>query len=266
MTVIELEHCLYSKKGRFDRKLTRAGKFEPPLFHPNVYPSGTICLSLLDEEKGWKPSITIKQVRLSLLPRGLRRPANRKVKGPRESHCRLRSGPRPCRSRDRWDRVLTSVARHWYPRATRHCQCPGSRSDRGVSDVQVSVYDLTILKLGSGPAETGCITRASCFRLNFVSTRAHPIGMTGQRTTAVSANKPTSADLSRVHQIRQSALARAGKDAGDVSLPPAERMAPIASTVPATPHAPVATSFPGPPAFVSQHTSSNHVDDRLSGF
>ena len=150
LTVIELEHCLYSKKGRFDRKLTRAGKFEPPLFHPNVYPSGTICLSLLDEEKGWKPSITIKQVRLSLLPRGLRRPANRKVKGPRESHCRLRSGPRPCRSRDRWDRVLTSVARHWYPRATRHCQCPGSRSDRGVSDVQVSVYDFTILKLGSG--------------------------------------------------------------------------------------------------------------------
>jgi hypothetical protein len=38
------------------------GKFDPPLFHPNVYPSGTICLSILDEEKSWKPAITIKQV------------------------------------------------------------------------------------------------------------------------------------------------------------------------------------------------------------
>ena len=38
------------------------GKFTPPLFHPNVYPSGTVCLSILDEEKGWKPAITIKQV------------------------------------------------------------------------------------------------------------------------------------------------------------------------------------------------------------
>lgn len=35
----------------------------PPLYHPNVYPSGTICLSILNEEKSWKPAITIKQVR-----------------------------------------------------------------------------------------------------------------------------------------------------------------------------------------------------------
>jgi hypothetical protein len=39
------------------------GKFSPALFHPNVYPSGTVCLSILDEEKSWKPAITIKQVR-----------------------------------------------------------------------------------------------------------------------------------------------------------------------------------------------------------
>ena len=38
------------------------GKFTPALFHPNVYPSGTVCLSILDEEKAWKPAITIKQV------------------------------------------------------------------------------------------------------------------------------------------------------------------------------------------------------------
>jgi ubiquitin-conjugating enzyme E2 I len=37
-------------------------KFVPPLFHPNVYPSGTICLSILNEEEGWRPAITIKQI------------------------------------------------------------------------------------------------------------------------------------------------------------------------------------------------------------
>jgi len=37
-------------------------KFDPPLFHPNVYPSGTVCLSILNEDEGWKPAITIKQV------------------------------------------------------------------------------------------------------------------------------------------------------------------------------------------------------------
>lgn len=39
-------------------------KFVPPLFHPNVYPSGTICLSILNEEEDWRPSITIKQILL----------------------------------------------------------------------------------------------------------------------------------------------------------------------------------------------------------
>lgn len=38
------------------------GKFEPPIFHPNVYPSGTVCLSILEEDKDWRPAITIKQV------------------------------------------------------------------------------------------------------------------------------------------------------------------------------------------------------------
>ncbi|VDL98144.1 unnamed protein product [Schistocephalus solidus] len=48
-------------------------KFEPPLFHPNVFPSGTVCLSLLDEEKHWRPAVTIKQVRLFLVHTGLTR-------------------------------------------------------------------------------------------------------------------------------------------------------------------------------------------------
>ncbi|MFH4984493.1 hypothetical protein AB6A40_011202 [Gnathostoma spinigerum] len=41
-------------------------KFEPPLFHPNVYPSGTICLSLLDESKDWKPSLSIRQLLIGI--------------------------------------------------------------------------------------------------------------------------------------------------------------------------------------------------------
>ncbi|KAK9764212.1 SUMO conjugating enzyme Hus5 [Basidiobolus ranarum] len=41
-------------------------KFAPPLFHPNVYPSGTVCLSILNEDEGWKPAITIKQILLGI--------------------------------------------------------------------------------------------------------------------------------------------------------------------------------------------------------
>ena len=41
-------------------------QFVPPLFHPNVYPSGTVCLSLLDEEKDWRPTITVKQLLLGI--------------------------------------------------------------------------------------------------------------------------------------------------------------------------------------------------------
>jgi ubiquitin-protein ligase len=35
-------------------------------FHPNVYPSGTVCLSILNEEEAWKPGITIKQILLGV--------------------------------------------------------------------------------------------------------------------------------------------------------------------------------------------------------
>jgi len=38
----------------------------PPLFHPNVYPSGTVCLSILNEDEDWKPAITIKQILLGI--------------------------------------------------------------------------------------------------------------------------------------------------------------------------------------------------------
>jgi len=41
-------------------------KFDPPLFHPNVYPSGTVCLSILDEKKDWRPALTVKQILLGI--------------------------------------------------------------------------------------------------------------------------------------------------------------------------------------------------------
>ncbi|KAI8893787.1 ubiquitin-conjugating enzyme/RWD-like protein [Globomyces pollinis-pini] len=40
--------------------------FTPPLFHPNVYPSGTVCLSIVNEDEDWKPAITIKQILLGI--------------------------------------------------------------------------------------------------------------------------------------------------------------------------------------------------------
>ena len=40
--------------------------FDPVIFHPNIYPSGTVCLSILAEDKDWKPSITVKQILLGV--------------------------------------------------------------------------------------------------------------------------------------------------------------------------------------------------------
>jgi len=37
-------------------------QFVPVLFHPNVYPSGTVCLSILNAEYDWNPTVTLKQV------------------------------------------------------------------------------------------------------------------------------------------------------------------------------------------------------------
>lgn len=37
-------------------------QFRPCIFHPNVYESGTVCLSILNAHEGWKPAITVKQI------------------------------------------------------------------------------------------------------------------------------------------------------------------------------------------------------------
>lgn len=41
-----------------------AGQFTPPIPHPNIFPSGYVCLSLLTS--GWKPAITLKQLLLGI--------------------------------------------------------------------------------------------------------------------------------------------------------------------------------------------------------
>ena len=87
------------------------GKFTPALFHPNVYPSGTVCLSILDEEKDWKPAITIKQV-MSV------------------------SAPKVKRYSD--DRGCVDLVRH--PGITERPERQRSRSKRRLYHVQVSLH------------------------------------------------------------------------------------------------------------------------------
>eukprot|EP00758_Cryptobia_borreli_P003168 Tbor_TRINITY_DN3572_c0_g2::TRINITY_DN3572_c0_g2_i1::g.2917::m.2917/K10577/UBE2I, UBC9; ubiquitin-conjugating enzyme E2 I len=41
-------------------------QFKKVLFHPNIYPSGTVCLSILNEEKDWRSHITIKTMLLAI--------------------------------------------------------------------------------------------------------------------------------------------------------------------------------------------------------
>jgi len=41
-------------------------RFPKGFFHPNIYPSGTVCLSILNESEGWKPAITLKQILLGI--------------------------------------------------------------------------------------------------------------------------------------------------------------------------------------------------------
>lgn len=40
--------------------------FTPPLFHPNIFTGGQVCLSLLKQQKDWAPSITIGDILLGL--------------------------------------------------------------------------------------------------------------------------------------------------------------------------------------------------------
>ena len=37
-------------------------RFKPVIYHPNVYGSGKVCLSIIDPSKTWNAAITIKQI------------------------------------------------------------------------------------------------------------------------------------------------------------------------------------------------------------
>lgn len=41
-------------------------RFPAGFYHPNVYPSGTICLSILNEDQDWRPGINVKQIMLGV--------------------------------------------------------------------------------------------------------------------------------------------------------------------------------------------------------
>lgn len=41
-------------------------QFPKGFFHPNVYPSGTICLSILNEDQDWRPGIKLKEIMLGI--------------------------------------------------------------------------------------------------------------------------------------------------------------------------------------------------------
>lgn len=47
----------YPNSGPFAR-------FEKPVFHPNIYTNGEVCLSLLNDD--WKPTLTIKNILLGI--------------------------------------------------------------------------------------------------------------------------------------------------------------------------------------------------------
>ena len=39
--------------------------FTPPLFHPNLFDNGQVCLSIINPD-GWSPSVSIKQILLAI--------------------------------------------------------------------------------------------------------------------------------------------------------------------------------------------------------
>lgn len=41
-------------------------QFDPAIFHPNIFSSGAVCLSILSAEKDWKPSLTVVQILLGI--------------------------------------------------------------------------------------------------------------------------------------------------------------------------------------------------------
>ncbi|KAH7638588.1 SUMO-conjugating enzyme UBC9-B [Dermatophagoides farinae] len=41
-------------------------QFDPPIFHPNIWLDGQVCLSILNPENGWRPSTTIREILIGI--------------------------------------------------------------------------------------------------------------------------------------------------------------------------------------------------------
>lgn len=41
-------------------------QFDPPIFHPNIWKDGKVCLSILNPENGWRPSLTIREILIGI--------------------------------------------------------------------------------------------------------------------------------------------------------------------------------------------------------
>ena len=40
--------------------------FQQKLFHPNIYPSGAVCLSIINEEEDWRVGLKVKDILLGI--------------------------------------------------------------------------------------------------------------------------------------------------------------------------------------------------------
>ncbi|OTF83138.1 hypothetical protein BLA29_010993 [Euroglyphus maynei] len=41
-------------------------QFTPPIFHPNIWTDGKVCLSILNPEKGWRSSTTVREILIGI--------------------------------------------------------------------------------------------------------------------------------------------------------------------------------------------------------
>lgn len=59
---VRLFFCGDTQDNYADMRTHVQCSFDKGFYHPNIYPSGTVCLSILNEDEQWRPSITLKQI------------------------------------------------------------------------------------------------------------------------------------------------------------------------------------------------------------
>lgn len=74
------------------------------LLHPNIYPSGTVCLSALAEK--WNPTITIKQILLEL--------QNLLANPNLEEPAKVEAFVMYCTNRAKYDRIIKEMVKRTF--------------------------------------------------------------------------------------------------------------------------------------------------------